>query len=214
MINPVPCVLCSHPECSLAFSDKARHYFCCPDCGLVFVPPSEHVSIDDEKMRYGRHKNTYDNQDYKSYLIAFSKELQRIPIHQPEILDFGCGEHRVMERILREQGISCSSYDPLYAIGLDTLQKSYDIIIANEVLEHVRNLHEDLALILKLMKPHGYALFQTQLLTPDINFDKWWYKEDETHINFLTAQTLQKIAQLFHLEIIYMDNVDTVIFKR
>jgi hypothetical protein len=213
MLPDATCTLCLKADCPQYCSDAFRHYYQCRDCGLIFVPPAEYVSLIDEKKRYSLHDNTFDNLDYRTYLAEYSREIRRIPINQPSCLDFGSGQHRVLEKILREQGIDCSSYDPLYEIGLEVQAKTYDVIFCCEVLEHLRDLSNGLALMRKLIRRSGYLILRTQLLTPEIAFEKWWYKEDKTHINFFSAQTIQKIAGIINGQIFYANQIDTVIVK-
>jgi hypothetical protein len=48
--------------------DKKRTYTECADCGMVFVPPAEHVTVAEEKARYDTHINDCEDDGYRRFL--------------------------------------------------------------------------------------------------------------------------------------------------
>jgi hypothetical protein len=54
----------------------------------------------------------------------------------------------------------------------------------------------------------------TQFLTQSTEYQKWWYKNDPTHIVFYGRETLEFIARKFNLEILFDDKHSVVIFKK
>lgn len=199
------CPLCCCEHVQHLTSDRQRTYFHCPSCELVFVPAHQHVGVRKEKERYAHHDNLPDNADYRRYLQSVGDELRRIPIRTPRTLDFGSGPAAVLTGILSKQGLDCRAYDPLYGIDGDALAGTYDIVIACEVIEHLRDVRRELLLIGRLLEPGGYVLIRTKLYQRTDQFPGWWYCADPTHINFLSKRTMRYVAQLLERRVCYCD---------
>jgi hypothetical protein len=198
------CRLCLNDKCSLLHKDEQREYLLCPECGFVFVPENQHLSLDAEKARYALHENTADNADYISYLNDVADEITRmVSGSNPSILDFGCGEHAVLTRIFKSRGLACSAYDPLYAIGQDAFLKTYDTIVLCEVLEHLRDMPAEIARIRKALKKKGHVFIRTALYDDGGLFADWWYKNDPAHISFFSKKTIQVFADKLGIKILY-----------
>jgi hypothetical protein len=178
---------------------------------LIFVPFHEHLSPAEEKERYSHHHNQVDNNEYVRYLTEVSGEIDRIPVGDPLVLDFGSGYDYVLTRILREKGVRCEAYDPLYGLGAEALSGSYDIVILCETIEHLRDLRSEMLLCKRLCKSGGYILIKTRLYTTKDAFPSWWYAVDETHINFFNEHAIGYLASMIDKKIVYSNNKDLVI---
>jgi hypothetical protein len=190
----VHCRLCSHADCRLVATVKQRHLYRCPACDLVFVPSDEHLTIEQERGRYDLHTNAATDEGYVTYLGAFASVLDHIPIENPSVLDFGSGRECVLADILHQRAIPCDSYDPLYGIGMHCRAGTYDVALACEVLEHLRELPDELGLVRRLVRPGGYVAVRTQLRPAGERLNDWWYVQDPTHINFGSLATIDHIA--------------------
>lgn len=199
------CPLCQSSETTSAGTDHQREYYHCGNCDLRSVPSRFFVGPEDEKERYALHDNTPGNDDYITYLESVAADIQKIDIAEPAMLDFGCGENAVLTDILVKKGYDCNAYDPLYEIGIDTLDHKYDIIILCEVLEHMREPARAMDMIKNLLNKNGALYLKTQLVTAESEFLDWWYKEDLTHINFYSFVTIEYLKNIFNKEIIYTD---------
>jgi hypothetical protein len=175
------------------------------------VPPEDHLLPAEEKLRYSHHDNQATNAEYRNYLLGVSQEIDRIPVSDPMILDFGSGPDYVLTRVLREKGKQCVAYDPVYGLGMENLDRSYDIVILCETIEHVRDLHAEAHLLRRISKPVGYVLIRTQLYKNEKAVLDWWYAIDETHINFLNERSCAYLAKLLGKENFYSNNKDMVI---
>ncbi|MBD3393900.1 MAG: methyltransferase domain-containing protein [Chitinivibrionales bacterium] len=199
------CVLCASPEVTPIASDGARRYMQCCGCGLVFVPREECPGPEEQRARYELHDNALDNDEYMSYLGEVAGELSRIPLEHPSVLDFGSGPQQALAHVLEEKGIACASYDPLYSIGADALDRMYDVVVACESVEHLHDLAGDIRRIKRLLNPGGHVLVRTELYNEHTDFETWWYAKDPTHINFFRLTTILRLAERLDKGLFYTD---------
>lgn len=197
------CPLCHSKSITFFIKDKKRFFIQCQDCSLVFVPRNELLSSLEEQKRYNLHDNSIENRGYVKYLSEMADVLETLKISNPKVLDFGSGKNAVLEKILKKREILCQSYDPLYNLGMSTLNNYYDVVISCEVMEHVYNISKELKLISSVLKNGGYLILRTELFDDSIKFKSWWYKEDPTHINFFKPETIKKVSKILGGEIIW-----------
>lgn len=214
LMDKIPvCVLCSSSGCAVYCEDNIRTYFRCPACGLVFVPKEFHLDLEEEKRRYGKHTNYKNNKDYVEYLSTVADQALALPVQSPRVLDFGSGPEQVLADILTRRGVKCASHDPLYGIFADMGGEKFDIIVACEVFEHLRDIQKEIRLISRLLKPDGLVYVHTQLYDDVKDFPSWWYIKDLTHINFFCEKTMQTMADMMGKKIYSANKKDTVIFR-
>jgi SAM-dependent methyltransferase len=211
MTTSTSCPLCNSNTLSLISQDERRRrpFHLCPDCAMISVPPQYHLSVQDELSRYALHDNTLSNKGYVDFLtevadVAVSvasdishRELSmEDPIEPPiKLLDFGCGKEAALCRLLELRGIDCYPYDPLYdGLRLPNVVDKYDIIVACEVIEHLRDIAGELRLMARLLRSGGAIILRTQLYDGAPDFQKWWYAQDPAHINFFSRKTMEKLA--------------------
>lgn len=194
VVNKMKCRLCLSDRPVLLTSDKRRRFFLCSECSLIFVPDSELVSVVQEKERYDLHVNSRQNSGYVEFLSELIPLIKNSGIYKPSILDFGSGKNAVLSSLLDENRLSCDSYDPLYGVLIDEKQKKYDVIVLCEVIEHLRNLREELRLIKSLLSERGIVVIRTRMYPSGDSFPGWWYAQDITHINFFSLETIRKVA--------------------
>jgi hypothetical protein len=177
-----------------AGSFNKRRFFLCPACGLISVPAEDHLGADEERSRYALHDNDADNDGYNRYL----GELVQVIINRgpaEAVLDFGCGRSAVLTGLLNVRGYCCTAYDPLYGIGADAVAATYDRVILSEVIEHVRDLPGEIALLGRVARRSGEIVVRTKLYPSVGGFAGWWYKNDTTHINFFSHDAMEVLAE-------------------
>lgn len=206
MVHEGSCPLCTSAASEGIGEGFGRPYFLCRVCGLVFVPPEHHVSFERERREYSLHENTAASPSYVRYLSAMADRLSHVPMAAPRVLDFGSCRGCVLEGILAERGLQCASYDPVYEIGRHALEKRYDVIVLCEVLEHLRHLADETALLERLLEPGGYLLLRTEFYDTPEAVPEWWYANDVTHINFFDEGVLQYLATLVHRRLLWSDH--------
>ena len=53
----------------------------------------------------------------------------------------------------------------------------------------------------------------TQILTPQIDFNQWYYKNDPSHIGFFSEKALNFLAEKWQIEL-YVISERVIIFKK
>jgi len=209
--------------------DKKREYYQCNRCSLVFVPPSFHLSSEQEKAEYDLHQNRVEDKAYQGFLNRLLKPLlslfqqsdyAQLATSKPEqvqCLDFGCGPGPALAMLLRQQGYSVNIYDKFYAedksVISETFKCRYTLITMTEVAEHLDRPDEIWRLLDSLLAPGGHLGVMTKLVQSPEAFSKWHYKNDPTHISFYTKETLLFIAEQLNLDFQQVDKDAFVFIK-
>jgi SAM-dependent methyltransferase len=110
-------------------------------------------------------------------------------------LDYGCGSDSVISKLLSEKKYIISKFDPFYENNPKVLENKYDFIIACEVVEHFHFPKEEFQSLKVLLKANGELLIMTHLYDSSIDFEKWYYKNDFTHVFFYTEETFEWIQK-------------------
>ena len=205
------CILCgSTGAFSLDFNKPVKRIFLhCPQCDLIFVPETHHLSPDQEVSRYKMHRNTLSNEGYVGMFLEKIAMVHKYCPHVKSVLDYGCGPSPVLAELLKREGFSCDIYDPYFFPEFP--EGSYDLVISTEVFEHLRNFKTELNKICKLIKQGGYLAVMTSLHDVVIDFKNWWYASDPTHICFFGVRTFEWLAKEFGFEIKFRDNKNFII---
>lgn len=236
-----PCRLCGSYGLSLIrhanqHKPRKRPFYLCSNCGLISVPAEYHLSVGDELTRYGLHDNNLSNQGYVRFLTEIAEIAVGVATGMPRtglsmsnpknppitLLDFGCGKEAVLCRLLGHRGIVCYPYDPLYGLPLPDAVTGYDIIVACEVVEHLRDIAGELRLIGRLLPDDGTLIIRTQLydsagIDTDSGdmpaFQDWWYTQDPTHINFFNRKSLSWLASAINKRVEETEQRDIFVLR-
>ena len=196
MPGPRPCPLCGGAARRF-LSEAGRDYLRCGTCALTFVPAEQHAEASRERARYAQHRNSPDDPGYREFLDRLLAPLSaRLP-PGARGLDYGCGPGPAASTMLRERGFEVTDYDPIFLNDATALSRTYDFIVATEVLEHLRRPADDLARLDGLLKPGGLLGATTCVLEDDAAFADWWYRKDFTHVAFYRPETLAWIGASF-----------------
>lgn len=189
--------------------------FLCPECHLVFKNPETFNSTEKDIARYSTHNNDSTDQGYLDFLGRFVTPLKPFLKEKFDALDFGCGPGPTLSMLLEKVGGSVENYDPLFFPDAHLLiPESYDVVTSTEVVEHFKTPRHDWETLIDLVKDNGVIAIMTLFYSPEIDYKKWWYKNDHTHIVFYQQKTFEYIASEFNLEILYNDNKSIIIFKK
>jgi len=115
-----------------------------------------------------------------------------------EGLDFGSGPGPTLSLLMKKRGFEVTDYDPLYTKDQAPLSKQYNFITCTEAAEHFHKPHKEFKLFETLLKPERSILgIMTQMVTPDISFENWWYHKDPTHVCFYSRETFEWLANQY-----------------
>ncbi len=205
------CPLCESEKTDLFYEieDKTfglKRYDCCQNCHLIFLLPKFFLSKEEEKKRYDLHDNNPDDENYTNFLNRLVKPL--IPkLTKGDVgLDYGCGPGPTLDLMLEKQGFGMSRYDPFYFPEKKVLKKQYDFIVCTETVEHFFSPRKELSSLNALLKPNkSYLAIMTQLYQSDIDFSKWWYHTEPTHVMFYQKETFKWIAEWLNRSVEFFD---------
>lgn len=187
--------------CNFLLLDDDK-FFICPNCCLKIKKniPFEH----EEKERYLAHK--YDN-NYKDYMY---KLTNFIDFKDYEILDFGCGQYPVLDKLYPTAHFTY--YDYYFYPSKEYATRRYDIILLIEVIEHISDVKGTLDKLISLLKRDGLIYIHTKLYDEKTDFKTWWYQRDITHISFFHLNTFRYIAMKYNLKLEQIN--DFIVLKK
>ena len=204
MINKIACPLCKTSNSSKFYKEKFREYLRCLSCDFVFVPKMYHLSDAEEKSRYDTHNNDPNDHRYRHFLSQLLVPLLERIQQKSNGLDFGSGPGPTLSLMLEECGHSMDLYDKFYANDISVFEKKYDFITATEVVEHLSEPMAEISRLIKMLNNQGHLAVMTQILTPQIAFSSWYYKNDPSHIGFFTKKSLSFLASYLNIEVYFI----------
>jgi hypothetical protein len=154
-------------------------------------------SADEERSIYLLHRNDADDPGYRKYLEPIAESLLGRLRPGSRGLDYGCGPDSALAAMLREAGHDVALYDPLFHPDSDALAGKYDFITCSEVIEHFHRPYREFAKLDAMLGPGGILAIMTRFLTDSMDFQRWHYRRDPTHVVFYREQTLRQVAHRF-----------------
>jgi hypothetical protein len=207
------CPLCGTDKTEFFYEDDLRTYYKCLNCYLVFVPPHQHLTPEEEKQRYDLHENHPEDEQYRQFLRRlFDPVEKRIP-PKSSGLDFGAGPGPTLHLMFEEAGHKMSIYDIFYADDPTVFDRQYDFITASEVVEHLHHPGKELDRLWNCLKPSGILGIMTKLAPNKPTFEDWHYKRDETHVAFYSKPTFRWIANQWRAELSFEDENVIIFWK-
>ncbi len=189
------CPLCGSNKARPYYSNENSSYLQCPNCELVFLSKRFHLNNIDEKSRYDLHQNNENDAGYRQFLSrVFNPVLKHIKSHSKG-LDFGCGPGPTLSTMFEDENHSVDLFDKYYANNSQVFNQQYDFITATEVLEHLSDPGFEINRLFSILNSGGVLAVMTQLLTNEVDFSTWYYKNDPTHICFFSEKTLRYLAK-------------------
>lgn len=188
-VNPCPC--CTGGAVEPFYRDRKREFFHCLRCDLVFVPPEFHLSPAEEKTRYEFHSQSLADSGYRGFLNRLFQPLTRKLPPGARGLDFGCGQTPTLSVLFEEAGHPCADYDLHFVNDPEVLEQQYDFLTCSETVEHFVRPREEFERFLQLVTPGGWIGIMTQLRDEAPPFEKWFYKDDATHLCFFSRKTFE-----------------------
>jgi SAM-dependent methyltransferase len=192
------------PICPLCNSNSKAFYkdefYECSCCGGIFRPIEKLLDNEKEKERYESHTNDSDDLGYQNFVSPITNCVLKEFSKEDIGLDFGCGKDSPIVKILRNNEYKIFEYDPYFFDDKKVLEQKYDYIACCEVIEHFYTPKKEFELFKKLLKNGGVLYLMTGIYKDNIDFSKWWYKNDLTHVFIYTDKTFEWIKKEFAFE--------------
>ena len=207
------CPLCKSDDMRSYSRDGRRDYYHCGICSLVFVPPGQLPSAEEEKKRYDLHRNSPGDPGYRRFLSRLFIPLQQRLAPGSDGLDFGSGPEPTLSRMFEEAGHSMAIFDHFYARVPTVLERQYDFITATEVVEHLHDPGKELERLWACLKEGGRLGIMTAFAVPPEAFPQWYYKNDPTHVCFFSPRTFSWLGLQWNAEVTFADG-GVVLFRK
>ncbi len=207
------CSLCGSFQTSEFALDEHRIYYRCGVCFLVFVPADFHLSRKEERNRYDLHENSIEDAGFTAFLGRLVKPLKSKYASGSVGLDFGSGPNPVLAQLLRKEGFRIEIFDSFYETNKGVFDNTFDFITLTEVIEHLAWPLAEMIRLETLLRSGGSIAVMTRLLDDSVDFSKWHYKNDRTHICFYSWETFVWLADYLKLTLVRYES-DIVFFGK
>jgi SAM-dependent methyltransferase len=207
------CPLCRSTDTKYKSTLFSRNFHECKNCFLIFVDPAQHLKKEEERARYELHENSIENKGYCTFLNRLAEPFSSVLEKGSVGLDYGCGPGPTLSKLLSQKGHTMFDYDPLFFPDKQHLERQYDFITSTEVFEHFHDPAREIPYILSLIRPGGWLAVMTEMIPPDIEFEKWHYICEPSHVCFYHDRTMHWIAEKNNLSI-YVPHKNVRIFRK
>jgi len=174
------------------------------------------LTFEEERQIYDLHINSIENEGYVSMFKNFLNAGVLPFKTSGYLLDYGSGPEPVLtELVNRDYSFLTAHYDLHYAPDKSFENRTYDVIVSTEVIEHVDDPIAFIQSLSHLLAPDGIISIMTLFHSNDDEaFLNWWYRRDATHISFFTETTLKVLAEMTSLHVIYTDGKRITTLKK
>ena len=177
------CPLCSG-KASCEIPIKSRLYYRCKCCSSIYMDKRHYPDATEEKERYIQHNNDVTDPGYQKFIAPLvSAVLARFNCSHNG-LDYGSGLNSAVTYLLRNKEFNIEMYDPFFRNQPYLLNRQYDYIVCCEVMEHFHYPKKEFLKLRSMLKKGGVLICMTELLTDEVDFENWYYKNDFTHVFF------------------------------
>ena len=218
MQNRVDCPLCLNAATQQIFSAKAagrlRPFFHCAVCDLLYVPKTFHVSLNEEKQKYGMHNNDSTDSRYIQFLGQMIHQVCTLAGNHQRVLDFGSGPQPVLAGLLGEKGYQVDLFDPFFSPDKAGLQPYYATVTCCEVIEHFNDPQRSWQELIDRMAPQGKLFVMTHRRDEVEDLAQWYYIRDITHVAFYSKPCLQWIGDNWNLEVRFLSERVALLTRR
>jgi SAM-dependent methyltransferase len=192
------CRICG-THAAVIFEDR-RPFFVCNKCGFIFT---NCLLTHEEITRHylSQYEVVFDWENEAKAIL----NLVNFAVSPNKLLDFGSGSGKLADTF-RSMGIEVDTYEPMLQGNFksENYSNNYDMVIFNEVIEHIENVVEVFNNVAPCIKQGGVIYICTVMTDAIINepdrfnerFNSWWYKNDPTHISFFCQLTFEYICTM------------------
>ena len=197
------CPLCQN-SASFLYEDN-QTYFRCKVCHGIFVDEKQLPDEQSEKERYELHDDNAEDAGYRKFVSPITQNIEKDFNQKDDGLDFGAGTSQIITKVMQEKGYNIASYDPYFHPNTELLEKKYDYIASCEVIEHFYHPEKEFTLLKSLLKKDAKLYLMTDMYDESIDFSKWYYKNDPTHVFFYTKKTFEWIQEKFEFSNLFIE---------
>ena len=192
--KPNNCPLCSSHGI-VFYEFKKRLYFQCANCSGIFMDKNLRPDSEKEKLRYEEHINDVEDEGYQKFVSPITSAILKDFSSSDKGLDFGAGTGPVISKVLSDNNFSIKLYDPFFHNYPELLRDKYDYVVCCEVMEHFYHPKKEFELLQDLLQAKGKLYCMTDLWDKNIDFHKWYYKNDQTHVFIYHKNTIHWIKK-------------------
>lgn len=190
------------------------HFSECLECHAIFRNKAWILPDKEEHDRYYTHENSLKDPQYIKYLSESIHPFLKFIESEEMGLDYGCGPVKGLEGILGSKGYNIQSYDKYFHPGKKPSTNTFDFIFCHEVIEHFVNFKTEITELMSLLKPKGRLFIRTELHPNNLDiFERWYYKNDSTHVFFLSLKTFELIAKTYNCTFTQLDKNKFILQK-
>jgi hypothetical protein len=172
----------------------------------IYVASENHPEYEEELSRYREHKNDVNDTGYQKFVNPIVLAVTKYFGTRHKGLDFGAGTGPVISSLLHKKAYQIELYDPFFHNHPELLNRKYDYIICCEVIEHFHQPDREFELLAKLLNDGSKLFCMTSIYEPEIDFGKWYYKNDSTHVFFYQQETLEYIRESYNFSALKISN--------
>jgi len=198
------CNICGNETIKLKINNISYDF--CNNCYFLAKDRLNYLSEIKEKERYLNHNN--DTLDYYHFQESFFESIKEYI--GSNVLDFGCGKDQVLINVLKNNKVNATGYDYYFLPNKYDIN-SFDTVIIEEVIEHLKNPIETLKSLINRNNPSFKIIIKTELFSDVNSLNNWWYLRDSTHIGFYHQKTFEKIAEILNLKILFSNKKNIII---
>ncbi len=202
------CPLCH----SSLIRKKNAQFYDCSTCFALVKDAQLYLTPEEEKKHYEKHNNDVNDIGYQNFVSPVTQFVLQHQKASHKGLDFGAGTGPVISKILTDNQFSITQYDLYFEPIKERLNSKYDYIVCSEVWEHFQQPDKELIQLAKMLKANGRLIVMTLLYSDEIDFEKWHYRLDVTHVFIYRNKTMEFIASKFNLELELMTD-RLIVFK-
>lgn len=195
-MNQPACPLC-HSSADVQWVFRKKAYLSCSSCKGIFMTRHDLPADNEELLRYQEHNNDVNDSRYQKFVEPIVTSIRKDFHPKDTGLDFGAGTGPVISKMLTDLGYDIKPYDPFFHNHPDLLRFEYDYIACCEVVEHFHDPRQEFLLLKRLLRDGGKLYIKTAYYHPGLDFEKWHYKDDPTHVFFYQKETLEFIRHSF-----------------
>lgn len=196
------CPLCN----TIEHTPMNQDFKVCSHCFGIYKRNDLLLDAQKEKERYDLHNNDASDTHYQNFISPITEAVTYHFTPTAVGLDFGAGKSSAICKVLDDKNYNIQPYDPFFNDNKALLAQMYDYITSSEVIEHFYEPKKEFSRLKGLLKPNGALFCMTHLYDENIDFEKWYYKNDPTHVFIYQEKTIEYICKTFEFRRYKIEN--------